>query len=151
MNIDYRMFYMQRLNFLIILNRYYEQKSAKSPSVDGRTGMKYGHKRASEANNFLEDLATKQGEKLPHKAKVMLPTCVTQKNAYEEYVQSHKQPFCFRHFQRIWKEQFPEMMASEVYILYILKINSVLANYSYLLDFSKNFTRYYQSYQDWFF
>lgn len=85
---------MQRLNFLIILNRYYEQKSAKSPSVDGRTGMKYGHKRASEANNFLEDLATKQGEKLPHKAKVMLPTCVTQKNAYEEYVQSHKQPFC---------------------------------------------------------
>lgn len=108
--------------------------------------MKYGHKRALEAIKFLEDLATKQGEKLPHKEKVMLPTSDTQKNVYEKYVKSYKQPFCLRHFQRIQKEQFPEMTSSEVYILYFLKINLVLVYYSYLLEFSETFTRYYESY-----
>ncbi|XP_055998549.1 uncharacterized protein LOC125678464 [Ostrea edulis] len=75
--------------------------------------MVYGHKRSAEATNFLNNLATKQGEKQPDKPCIMLPTCLSQKNAYEEYVKEHDKPFCYRHFQRVWKERYPEMKASE--------------------------------------
>ncbi|XP_062597809.1 uncharacterized protein LOC134259225 isoform X2 [Saccostrea cucullata] len=94
-------------------SRYFEQKKLPSPPSDGRKGMKYGHRRYSELANYLGSLGEKQGEKLPDKPKVTLPTCLTQKNTYEEYVASHSDPYCFRHFQRVWKERFPDMRASE--------------------------------------
>ena len=68
-------------------------------------------------NSFFNSLATKQGERQPDRDKVMLPTCLTQRNAYEEYQSTHEEPFCFRHFQRVWKENFTNLKTSEVFFL----------------------------------
>ncbi|XP_062581427.1 uncharacterized protein LOC134243211 [Saccostrea cucullata] len=75
--------------------------------------MKYGHERVSHLSNFLSSLGDKQGEQMPDRAKIMLPTCMTQKSAYKEYADDHETPFSYRHFQRVWKERCPDMKASE--------------------------------------
>jgi hypothetical protein len=85
--------------------------------------MKYGSKRNTEVVNFLTSLAS-LGEKLPNKERAMLPTCYTQKNAYDEYVATHSSPLHYRHFQRIWKERFPNMRASEVLFIRMLIVDA---------------------------
>lgn len=102
----------QKNNFFFY--SYIEKKHSKHAPMDGRFGMKYGHKRVSDLANYLSHLGAKQGDQMPDKATIRLPTCMTLKNAYKDYQDEYRNPFSLRHFQRIWKERCPDMKASEV-------------------------------------
>lgn len=94
-------------------SRYYELKGKTSPAKDSRDGQKYDKPRTADAVNFIRDSAVSHGEVQPNSGLIMLPTCYSIQNMYQDYVQSHDNPYCLKHFRRLVIERFPEVKASE--------------------------------------
>lgn len=104
-----------KISIILISYRYYELKGNLSPQRDAREGQEYDRPRTAEATNFIRNSVRAHGEIQNNSGLVMLPTCYPFKSMYEDYVGSHSNPYCYKHFKRLLKERFPLVKASEVF------------------------------------